>query len=317
MYGCNARSAPRGAARRALAGRRLLAAFTAGWLLAVAAAGAAHARVELLRWRQPDAELAEGFVVHLGSSSQRYDDVVDVGPLTASADGVYAVAVSVPDASTVYVAVSAYNEAGASRFSNEDVRPAGDAEPPEETPAHAGHHPGPPPERPGSGPGRGSRRLVLSWAEPTELHASLDPRAVPNGDGLELRGRVRVDEPGAGIGVTLRDPSFADAFYWLGRDPEPGAPFTVASTVSTLECAGELPVPEAGAWYRFRFAAQPGARATRVAAKVWLDGEREPKRWARCSDASSGRLVAVVPGLWGVGSGEKAWDRVQVRGRRG
>jgi hypothetical protein len=315
MHGSDARTAPP-ALRRPLGLRRLLAGLAAGGLLAASTAGAAHARVELVRWRQPNADAAEGFLVHLGSASQRYDDVVDVGPLTASSDGVYAVAVSVPDASTVYVAVSAYNGAGESGVSNESLRPAGEAEPPGEAP-QAGHRPGPRPGRPASGPGRGAGRLGLSWDEDSELHASLDPRAVPNGGGLELRGRVRIDASGAGIGVTLRDPSLADAFYWLGRDPEPGAPFTVASTVSALECASELPVPEAGAWYRFRFAVLPGARRTRVAAKVWPEGTREPKRWARCDDGSAERLVAVVPGVWGVGTGAKAWDGVKVRGRRG
>jgi hypothetical protein len=278
----------------------LRAALAAGCLL-LAHAESAHARVELLRWRQPDAAEAEGFQVHLGTSSQSYEDTVDVGVLTPSADGVYAVAVTVPDASTVYVAVSAYNAAGESSLSNESLRPADDGEAP---------------ERPGRGD-RGSRRLALSWSEETELHAAFDPRTVPNAAGLELQGRLRIDDAGAGIGVTLRDPAFADAFYWLGRDPADGASFSVGSTVSTLECARALPAPEAGAWYRFRFAVLPGARKTLVAAKVWPDGTREPRRWSRCSDESSQRLVAVAPGLWGTGAGVKAWDRVRARPRRG
>jgi len=127
-----------------------------------------------------------------------------------------------------------------------------------------------------------------------------------------VRGRLRIDDPDGGIGVTLRDPAAGDAFYWLAREPEPGAPFTLASTVSTLECVDALPAPEPGAWYRFRLAVQPEAQETLVAAKVWPSGTREPKAWTGCSDPSSSRLVDAVPGVWGVGAGVKDWDRIKV-----
>lgn len=122
---------------------------------------------------------------------------------------------------------------------------------------------------------------------------------------------MRVDDPGAGIGVTLRDPERADVFYWLGRDAEAAA-FDIGSTVSEVSCVRELPAPVAGVWYRFRFAILPGEKTTVLSAKVWESGTREPDEWAGCLDQSSDRLVAVVPGLWGVGPGVKAWGRIKV-----
>jgi hypothetical protein len=124
---------------------------------------------------------------------------------------------------------------------------------------------------------------------------------------------MRIDDPGAGIGVTLRAPEIADAFYWLSRDPEAGAPFSVGSTFSALSCVRELPVPAAGTWYRFRLAIRPAERSTLVYARVWESGTREPEDWAECLDQSPDRLAAVVPGVWGVGAGVKAWDRLKLR----
>lgn len=270
------------------------------------AAEAAHARIELVRWRQPDAA-AEGFRVHVGTESGSYREEVDVGAATASEDGVYALLLSVPDASRVYVAVTAYNASGASEFSNEAVRRDGGDEGPEARSARDRHRPGASSLR-----SRARRRLAVSWPEQAELHASLDPRSTPDTEGLEVRGRLRIDEPGGGIGVTLRDPASGDDFYWLARDAAPGAAFTLASTAATLQCVDALPVPEAGAWYRFRLAVQPDGQETIVAAKVWPSGSPEPKAWAGCSDASPSRLIAPVPGLWGAGAGTKSWDRVKV-----
>lgn len=280
------------AARPRSARRRLLAGLAVAGVVA-GGAGAAHARVELVRWRQPAAEPAEGFRVHVGTESNSYEDVLDLGSLVASDEGVYAVAVAVPDDFTVYVAVSAYNDAGESDISNESERVPGADEPAAE----------------------GRRGIALAWSGDAELHAALDPRKTRRGAGLELRGSLRIDDGGAGVGVTLRDRSDPDAFYWLGRDPAPGAAFTVASTVSTLECVGALPAPVAGAWYRFRFAARAHGRRTVVAAKVWEEGTPEPSEWATCTDASASRLAKVVPGLWSAGAGTKAWDGIRTRRR--
>ena len=390
MNGTHARRALRGARAR----RGLLAALAIGSFLA--GADAAQARTEVVRWRQPDPVDADGFRIHIGTQSRRYDEVIDVGALTPSSDGTYAYSFQVPDASTKYVAVSAYNEAGESALSNEAVRggspsspstpstpstppapsnppapstpapsnpPAPSTPEPPDRPGHSGR-PGSParpdkplparPPRPttppkpahpsqhGKGPGHSGRPdrgdtpprtghgadpdegsasalrvpasgdLDFSWTEEAELKVSLDTRREPSGEGLELRGRMRIDESGAGIGVTLRDPERADVFYWLGRDAEAAA-FDIGSTFSEMSCVRELPTPVAGVWYRFRFAILPGEKTTVLSAKVWESGTREPDEWAGCLDQSSDRLVAVVPGLWGVGPGVKAWSRIKVK----
>jgi hypothetical protein len=50
---------------------------------------------------------------------------------------------------------------------------------------------------------------------------------------------------------------------------------------------------------------------------VWPADAREPREWVRCLDASPERLLAVAPGLWGAGPGEKVWDRLRSRPPRG
>ena len=80
-------------------------------LLALALAGAASARTELLRWQHPSPSSVAGFKVYVGNASGTYQTTLDVGLPTPSG-GVYSYSLQVPDANTVYVAVSAYGSTG-------------------------------------------------------------------------------------------------------------------------------------------------------------------------------------------------------------
>jgi hypothetical protein len=80
-------------------------------LLALALAGAASARTELLRWQHPSPSTVSGFKVYVGNASGTYQTTLDVGLPTPSA-GVYSYSLTVPDSNTVYVAVSAYGSTG-------------------------------------------------------------------------------------------------------------------------------------------------------------------------------------------------------------
>lgn len=84
------------------------AAFAA---LLIGLAGAAQARTELLRWNHPDASTVAGFKVYVGNAPGVYQTTLDVGKPTASG-GVYSYSLTVPDANTVFVAVSAYGPTG-------------------------------------------------------------------------------------------------------------------------------------------------------------------------------------------------------------
>ncbi|HEX2484482.1 MAG TPA: hypothetical protein VHQ66_04230 [Myxococcota bacterium] len=289
--------------------RAALVALAASFVVAGTSAPS-HARREIVRWRQPDDQNRTFFQIHVGRQSRLYDQVLYVGRPIAP-QGVYAVSLPVADG-PAYIAISAYNAAGDGPLSNEIVRQddggrrdgargRGDR-------GHAGGR---------ADGGRGSRGESLSWPDAGELHLSLhsDPE-YGDVDALELRGRIQIDDPAAGIGLTLRDPGVADSFYWLAKDPSSGAPLEVASSFSTLTCDGALPVLEPGEWYRFRFGIDLGDDATDLSAKVWRSGAREPKQWTRCTDTSAERLYYVEPGLWAVGPGLKSWERVDVKSSR-
>ena len=71
--------------------------------------------------------------------------------------------------------------------------------------------------------------------------------------------------------------------------------------------------PRAGAWYRFRFRAQPEGDGTRLQAQVWEEGASEPNAWQiDCLDPA-GTLRSGTPGVWSKGPGIKLWDDLEIR----
>lgn len=96
-------------------------------LLLVAAPGSdafAQSRSEVIRWQGNDVSDTDGYVVHYGSASRTYSDSVDVG-IPAVVDGAFEYSITVAAEADVYIAVSAYNEHGASVFSNENCKGPG------------------------------------------------------------------------------------------------------------------------------------------------------------------------------------------------
>lgn len=87
--------------------------FAAGWCMAVGVwlAGAACAGEIGLTWSSSSG--AAGYKVHYGTSPGVYSKTVDVGNVTSTKVS------GLTDCSTWYFAVSAYNAAGASEYSNE------------------------------------------------------------------------------------------------------------------------------------------------------------------------------------------------------
>jgi hypothetical protein len=70
-----------------------------------------------------------GFVIHYGPSSRNYNTVIDVF-LPQPDGGIYTVDIDVHDDATIYVAVTAYNDADLeSDYSNESTRSPASAEP--------------------------------------------------------------------------------------------------------------------------------------------------------------------------------------------
>jgi hypothetical protein len=127
-------------------------------------------------------------------------------------------------------------------------------------------------------------------------------------------GRMRFDDPGAGIGVTiLSDYPNSDSYLRLRRyDGQPRlmlAPHTQTSGGET--CVGRTdtgvdPLPDV--WYHFRFRTEDEGGATRVLARVWAEGETEPVDWSVDCLWSAWPEAAGRPGVWSMGPGRKMWD---------
>ena len=100
--------------------RALLALGILGLLLF---AGAAEAqRSETLRWIAPTDQPVDGYVAYLGFASRSYPDVIDLGFLPADASGVVSVTIdNLQTGADYFAAVTAYNAAGESAYSNEIV----------------------------------------------------------------------------------------------------------------------------------------------------------------------------------------------------
>jgi hypothetical protein len=122
---------PNGLARRGLRSATLAVA------LLLMASTLASARTETLRWTHNNPSSVAGFVIYSGLSSNNYDAETDVSTLQPDAQGVFTFDINVSDDATVYVAVTAYNDAGLeSDYSNERTRSPAPPEPdPEPTPA--------------------------------------------------------------------------------------------------------------------------------------------------------------------------------------
>ncbi|MGE0622630.1 MAG: hypothetical protein AB7O54_08420 [Pseudomonadales bacterium] len=140
--------------------------------------------------------------------------------------------------------------------------------------------------------------------------------AVPgslNLQNYEYTGRMYIESPGAGIGVTFLS-QYPDqgAYYRLRRYG--GTNFHLApvgSSVSGTTDTGVFPTP--GLWYRFRVQAEDTGTETQIRARVWIDETQEPTVWqVVATDSSPNRLVRGTVGIWGMSTGTKAWDDLRV-----
>lgn len=126
-------------------------------------------------------------------------------------------------------------------------------------------------------------------------------------------GRMRFEDPQAGIGVTvLSDYPYSDSYLrlrrWYGQATWALAPH---SSSNTNVCDGEtdsgleaLP----NTWYRFRFRVVDEAGMTRVLARVWDASTVEPDTWPIDCLWSAWIDAAGRPGVWSMGPGRKMWD---------
>jgi hypothetical protein len=151
----------------------------------------------------------------------------------------------------------------------------------------------------------------------TDIHSHYLGENSSQWSSYEYSGRMQVDHPDGGIGVTLFSgyPD-ADVYYQLRRQGD--SSFSVVSRgAGALVCSGSadtgVTVLE-DAWYWFRFQAVVTASGTRVRARVWHEADPEPSGWqVDCVDDGAAAIVAGAPGVWSAGNGNKYWDDLEVR----
>ena len=150
-----------------------------------------------------------------------------------------------------------------------------------------------------------------------DIHSHYLGQSSSQWSSYEYSGRMRVDHPDGGIGVTLYSGYPAsDGYYQLWRYGD--STFSIASHgAGGIGCAGATDtgvIVRDDAWYWFRFQAFDVAAGSRLRARVWHDTDQEPSDWqVDCVDESAAAFVAGAPGVWSMGSGNKYWDDLEVR----
>ncbi len=101
-------------------GARALGGACLAGIVLLLLASAAEARVERLRWEDPNASGVAGFNLYVGSAPGVYGTPVDVGRPSKDSSGAHFYDLTVADAATIFVAVTAYDsQRRESAFSNE------------------------------------------------------------------------------------------------------------------------------------------------------------------------------------------------------
>ncbi|MGQ9560419.1 MAG: metallophosphoesterase [Candidatus Oleimicrobiaceae bacterium] len=118
-----------------------------------------------------------------------------------------------------------------------------------------------------------------------------------------------------GMGVTIYS-GFGtgdDRFYRLRwREGLPG--FRLDAHGSPIRPVQSLFFPQPERWYRFRIRAESGASCTRIRAKVWEQGSREPATWQlSMADTGIARHMQGTVGLWSHGAGTRRFADISVR----
>jgi hypothetical protein len=318
-------------------------------LLAIAAADPAAARTERIRWKHPAPDRVVGFRVHVGSESGTYGQVIDAGK-PAPSGNVYEYGLEVADDAVVFVAVSAYAGSESSALSNEvRHKPKGAGRPPGGKPDEP-DEPDPDPDRlverfgsyevgedptgwldTGPGATRGvddslfavarvkRNRTLTTESELPDIHSHYVTAESQGWTHYEFRGRMRIDDPDGGVGITvLSQFPNRDAYYRIRRNASAAEGEFIMSPrpegyAVRCESSSTGVKPGKKRWYRFRVQVAAEDGKTLIRAKVWRGVRPEPAKWqVECVDDSPTRLLQGVPGVWSAGPGAKHWDDLRV-----
>ena len=313
------------------------------WLLLLAFAAPASARIEVVSWSHVEPCSVESFELRYGDSPGALDTVVDVGR-PRQAGGHFSYELEIPDNEPTWVCVAAVRGDETSDCSTAIELEASLEDETRSEPA--------PDEVQRSwcedfsagalSSGWVSTDAGLEVAEPglfrvdrvqdldTTLvttqprdgahshFVSADDRGVwgAQWSAYEFSGQMLFGNLAGGVGVTLysRYPS-ATAYYRLGREPY-GTAFRVDRDRSGpgFKCEpATLPIaPSAQQWYAFRIQADDEGDLTAIRAKVWPADRREPDGFQVICEDRMDRPLSGAIGVWAAGAGAKAWDSLHV-----
>ncbi len=148
----------------------------------------------------------------------------------------------------------------------------------------------------------------------TNIHSHYTGLGSSLWNGYQFRGRLRIDDPTGGIGLTFfsQFPS-GTSYYRIRRYFD--LPFRLeqndTQATGGRTDSGIIPVPNV--WYRFLVEVADTGSATEIRAKFWPDGGLEPSEWQiDAFDDSPTRLTQGTIGVWTFWRGGKQFDDFQV-----
>ena len=162
-------------------------------------------------------------------------------------------------------------------------------------------------------------RTLTTESELPDIHSHYVTAESQGWTHYEFRGRMRIDDPDGGVGVTvLSQFPNRDAYYRIRRNASASeGEFTMAPRPEgyavRCESSSTGVSPGKKRWYRFRVQVAAEDGETVIRAKVWRGVRPEPRKWqVECVDDSPTRLLQGVPGVWSAGPGGKHWDDLRV-----
>lgn len=161
----------------------------------------------------------------------------------------------------------------------------------------------------------GGNSALTTQSGASDIHSHYNSGSASNYTNVKFTGRMALDRSSAGVGVTTYSlyPTY-DRYYALRALP--GEAFKVlAHPFGGLSCNTDSTgvVPQAGKWYDFEVSVENLSDRNLVSARVWQRGSTKPaSAQVVCADTEGTRPTSGRIGVWSTGTGQKAWDELEV-----
>ncbi len=159
----------------------------------------------------------------------------------------------------------------------------------------------------------GGNQSFCTSSTATNIHSHQTDLVIP-GSGYQYSGRMRINAPRGGIGVTFfsQFPGSTD-YYRLRRYGSGSFHLTPTGIDGLNGLVVSNVTPQPGVWYRFLIEVDALSDRTEVKARIWRESDPEPPDWqVNATDTSADRLTGGHAGLWSFSDGSKCWDDLSV-----